>query len=426
LLRNVLVAGFVLNALVIRYGASALSEAPFTFLVLLAMALLVAARLHAGTNRAWRWALAGLAFGAAYWARYAGLFFILGLGVLVVRHFVASDRLQAKGYAIAVTAACAVMFVGFLRNILLVGNWRGFTEKKIIHPWPPMLVETVRSAKDLFLGPTFDMPAWTAIVRALFILFFFGGMAWLTWKFLRYKAAQADRAPALTGIGFDLLALVLIYWGCMFYAGLVSTIGYDVRMFAPLTPVFLLLFGLALHAMLALPMPQAISRKLALLALGASFCCYLVLNLVMIVRPPAEYGLPPIALLMDSKSADGKTAREAILELVDPARVLVANNGQAFGYALRRPSVSLVSPANSAMDWNEKTLENVFRQYNAAAIVIDVHDVFMPSPFVQQLAQGEAPSWMKLAYRSSDVLVYEPLSRTEKSKESLASQQPAL
>jgi hypothetical protein len=417
LLRNVVLAAFVFNALVIRFGASALSEALFTFLVLLGAALLVAARLH--THRPGRWALAGLAFGAAYWVRYAGLFFILGLGLLVVWHFVASDRLRAKGYAAAVTAAGAALLAGFLRNILLVGNWRGFTEKKISHPLSPMFAETVRAGKLLFLGPNFDMPAWTAIVRALFIASFFGGTTWLTWSYLRHRAAQAARAVVPTGMAVDLLVLVLIYCGCMFYVGLVSTIGYEVRMFVPLMPLLLLLLAGALQTTLATPTPQGISRKLAVLALTASFCCYLILNLVMFVRPPTDYERPPVAQIMDSRSADGKTARQAVLELVDPARVLVANNGQAFGYALRRPTVSLVSPANSAVDWNEKTLENVVRHYHAAAIVIDVHDVFMPSPFVRQLAQGEAPSWMKLAYRSSDVLVYEPLSGTAKSKESL-------
>jgi hypothetical protein len=420
LLRNILVAAFVLNALMIRFGASALSEALFTLLVLLGVALLLTARLHADTNRGWPWAVAGLAFGAAYWVRYAGLFFILGLAVLVIRHLVASDRLQAKGYAVAVTVASVAVLAGFLRNILLVGNWRGFTDKKVSNPLPSLLAETVRAGKLLFLGPTFDMPAWTSIVRVLFVALFFGGMAWLTWRYLQHRAAQADTAPARTGIAADLLILMLTYSGCMFYTGLVSTIGYDVRMFVPLTPLIMLLLGLALRAMLAAPAQRSTSRKLALFALGASFCCYLVLNLVMVVRPPADYVPPPVARVMDSTSVDGKTARAAILELADPARVVVANNGQAIGYVLGRPTISLVSPANSAMEWNEKTLRDVVCQYNAAAIVIDVNDVFMPSRFVRQLAQGEAPPWMKLAYRSSEVLVYEPLSRTAKSNESLS------
>lgn len=429
-LRNVVMGGFVFNAFVVNFGVSALSEALFTFLVLLGVALLVAARLHSDKNWAWRWIAAGLAFGAAYLVRYASLFFILALGALVLRHLlVASQRSQAKGYAVAVTAAGLAVLAGFARNLLLVGNWKGFTDKKVGHPLQSIMAETARSLKDLFLGPSFDMPAWASIVRALFIAFFFGGMAWLMWRYLRHTATQANRVPPLTGAGVDLLILLVTYCACMFYAGLTSTIGYDVRMFVPLTPLIMLLLGLALQTMLtAPPQPQrSISREAALLALGASACCYVALNLVMVVRPPTDYAPPSVAKLMDSTSGDGKTARAAVLELVDPTRVLVANNGQAFGHLLGRSTVSLVGPANSVVEWNDKTVHDVVNEYNAAAILIDIHDVFMPSPFVRHLAQGEAPSWMKLVYRSSDILVYEPLSRAARPNESLhASKQPVL
>ena len=40
-LRNVVLAGYVFNALVIRYGTSVLSEALFTFLIVLGVTLLV-------------------------------------------------------------------------------------------------------------------------------------------------------------------------------------------------------------------------------------------------------------------------------------------------------------------------------------------------------------------------------------------------
>jgi hypothetical protein len=410
LLRSVVLAGFVFNAVIIYSGASALSEALFTFLVLLGMALLVAARLDVGSRR-WRWAAAGLALGAAYWVRYAGLFFVLGLAVLVIRHLVASNRSPAKGYALAVAVAGAAVLVGMARNILLVGHWQGTLDKTVSNPVLPLLVETVRAGKVLLLGPSFDMPGWTSILRTLFIAFFLSGMAWLTWWHLRHGAAQSHPRPALKGIGVDLLILTLTYCGCMFYAGLTSAISYRARMFVPLTPLVILLLGLALRTLLATPAQRSISGGLALLVLGASFCCYLVVNAVLVVRPPSDYVPSSVSKLMDSTSIDGRTAHAAVLELVGPAGVVVANNGQAIGHVLERPTVSLVEPLYSAAEWNEMAIYDVVHQYNAAAIIIYVNNGFMPSPFVRQLAQGEAPSWMKLVYRSSEFLVYEPLSR---------------
>jgi hypothetical protein len=67
------------------------------------------------------------------------------------------------------------------------------------------------------------------------------------------------------------------------------------------------------------------------------------------------------------------------------------------------------------MEWKEKAVRQVVDQFNAAAIVIYVPTAsewnnkdFVPSPFVRQLAQGDAPSWMKLVYRSNELMIYAP------------------
>jgi hypothetical protein len=309
--------------------------------------------------------------------------------------------------------------VGIARNILLVGNWQGTVDKKVSHPLPYVLMETVRAGKVLFLGPTFDMPGWTAIARALCIAFLFGGMAWLTWRYLLNGAAQAHPSLALKGIPADLLILMLTYSGCMFYAGLTTTISYDARMFVPLAPLLMLLLGLTLSTLLTAPTQQRISGRPTLVTLGAGFGCYVVLNLTMLVRPPTDYAPSSFAGLMDSTSVEGKTARAAVLELADPTRVVVANYGQAVGHILGRPTISLVDTNYSPVEWDEKAIRDVVDRYNAAAIVIYANSHFMPSAFIRQLAQGEAPSWMRPVYRSSEFLVYEPLSRTTKSNESL-------
>ena len=90
---------FVFNATMIEYGTSAMSEALFTFVVLSGVALVVAARLDTDGSQ-WRWAAAGLCFGAAYFVRYSGLFFVLGFALVLIRHLLASNRALAKRYAI--------------------------------------------------------------------------------------------------------------------------------------------------------------------------------------------------------------------------------------------------------------------------------------------------------------------------------------
>lgn len=412
LLRNVVVAAFVFNATVIDYGASAFSEAPFMFVVLLGLALLVAARLHAGTDAAWRWMIAGLVFGAAYFVRYTGLFFVAGLAVLAVRHVLDSNRTVAKGYALAFAVATAPVLAGMTRNIVLVGNWRGGNEKVVSNSLWSLLLHTAGAANRLLLGDFTALDA-TSIPRVLFAVLFITGLAGLTWSYVRQRESEVYRRPALNGIEVDLLVLAAVYTGCMFYAGLTTVISYSARMFVPLMPLVLLLIGLALRSMLMARPRASTARRLSLLAFTASFCLYLYLNLLIFRLPPPD--APLVAKIIDSVSTEGKSARTAVLDLVGEKGVIVANNGQVIGHVLRRPTVSLVGPHYSSVDWNEKSMRDTIHRYHAEAIVIYFpiarewdDDDYVPSAFVGQLARGDAPSWMKLVYHSSGLLVYAP------------------
>jgi hypothetical protein len=411
LLGNVVVGGFVFNGRVIYGGTSILSEAFFTFVLLLGVALLAAARRRTDTTHwGWRWAAAGFAFGATYWVRYAGLFFVIGLAALAMRHLIASNRLQARGYALAVAVAGAVVLMGIARNLLLIGSWQE-TVNVVSHPFLSVVVETVRAGKNLFLGPTYDMPAWTSLVRTLLIVCFVGGLAGLAWTRLRRQKTPTNSAPKMKGILVDLLILMLAYSGCMFYAGLTTNITYNFRMFLPLAPLLWLLIGFALSWLLMEAVQRNGVRRAALSALVISFCCYVVLNYVMIIRPPTDYSIPSIERLVASRSADGTTAGTVILELAGPEQVIVANDGQAVGHALKRPTVSLAESLYSRAEWNEQAVYDTVGQYDAAALVIYTTELLLPSPFVRDLARGDSPPWMKLVYQSSDVLVYQPVSR---------------
>jgi len=422
MLRNATLAIFVFNAAVIEYGASAVSEALFTCVVLLGVALVAAARLDADGGR-WRWAAAGLAFGAAYFVRYAGLFFVLGLALVVIRHLLVSNRALAKGYAIAFFIASVIVLAGVARNLVLVGNWRGGIAKIVSNPLLSLLVETAAAVKDLFVGTGFGLfvgPAfgtgWISIARALLLVSLVAaGIGWLIWSRQgRQQRANHDDV-ILKSVGIDLLLLVGVYVACMFYAGLTTVISYGTRMFVPLLPLLILLIGLAAHGILTTRARPNASRTAALLALGASLCFYVIVNVFLVLRPPSPSDPSSITRIMIAPPVEGISAHSMVRSLTGPAGVIVANNGQAVGHVLGRPTVSLVGSHYSAMEWNEKAVRQAVHQFNALAIVIYVptaaqwnNDDFVPSPFVRQLAQGDAPSWMKLVYRSNELLIYAP------------------
>ena len=88
------------------------SDALFSFLALLGVALLVSARRHGEQRSAWRWLAAGTAFGMAYFVRYAGMFFVAGLAMLALWHWFSSNRELAKRFALAFAVAGFATLIG--------------------------------------------------------------------------------------------------------------------------------------------------------------------------------------------------------------------------------------------------------------------------------------------------------------------------
>ena len=224
------------------------------------------------------------------------------------------------------------------------------------------------------------------------------GIGWVIW-FRQRRQQRANHDDFICkSVGIDLLLLVGVYVACMFYAGLTSVISYGTRMFVPLLPLLILLIGLAdaqhpLNPVAAKCIPHA-----ALLALGASLCFYVIVNVSLLLRPPLPADPSSITRIMIAPPVEGVSPHSMVWSLTGPTGVIVANNGQAVGHVFGRPTVSLVGPHYSAMEWNEKAVQKAVHQFNAAAIVVYVptatqwnDDDFVPSPFVRQLAQGMRP-----------------------------------
>ena len=176
--------------------------------------------------------------------------------------------------------------------------------------------------------------------------------------------------------------------------------------------------------MRVLPRADA-SRRLSLFLPIGSFVPYAFLNLSALRNPP-PLDISVLAGALDSTGSAAKSARAVIRELAGQDGVIVANNGQAVGYVLQRPTVSLVGQEFSTVEWNESTLHATVQRFHAAAVLI-VGDAVaeqlsrgilvrqdagvkndLPSPLVEELAQGNPPQWMKLVHRSGGILIYVP------------------
>jgi hypothetical protein len=426
-LRNATIAIFIFNATVVEYAASLNSEALFTCVTLLGVALLVRARLEPDP-RSWLWLAAGLAFGATYFVRYAGLFWLIGLALITFRHVLDRNRRLVTGYGIALLTASVFVLAGVARNIVLVGNWaarpHGHIESQFAlgHTLLALLKDTVAALKDLFLGPGFGLLAGPALgtggislARGLVLVSVIAAaVAWLMRMWATRAEARSGDDANLRALTIDLLLVAVAYLLCMYWAGLTAVISYGTRYFVPLLPVLIMLIGLAAQSALTVRVGSHASRTPLLLALVATLCSYVILNAFLLSRSPSIEA--SFARLMAAPPTQTTLARSLLAKLLGADGVIIANNGQVVGHAFNRPTVSLVAPHYSRVEWNEEAVRRLVEQYKAAAIVIYVptgaewnDDDIVPSSFVRQLAQGVAPSWMNLVYRSEDLVVYSPV-----------------
>lgn len=405
---NALILAFAVNASVLMVGTNVASDAPFLALTLLGVWLLAAA----DPERWAHWVFAGLAFGVAYAVRYAGMFFVVALALIVVRYAMVGDWRKARRYGVTALVALAFVLGGVIRNLALVGNWRGGNEKVVTNPLSSVLLETARGLNRLLLGPGSGVSGGTVIPRAALILLVVGCAVWMVWSHRRGRPVVGQAAGNAIPFAKDLLALAVTYAGCLFYAGWKSVIDYgDPRYIVPILPLLLLVAAIFMgHARGA---KSAGRRALWVLQLAA-LALYGYLNLLVLKQPGAAAWLP-VAAALDEPLGDGGTIRSSVDRLVGDDGVIVANHGQTVGHLLNRRTVSLVGPHFSTTDWNEEAVRRVVQQFAAKAVVVYLpggangDDDLLPSDFVRGLARGRAPQWLRLRANSATFRVYEPL-----------------
>lgn len=404
----------VVNGALLLFASTASTEMLFTTLVLGGAAMLLRAHTSGGAAHG-VWIAAGLAFGAAYHVRYAGIFLVLALGVVAARHLVAGRRSQFTGYVQTGIAASSLVLAGMARNIALVGNWRGGNEKEVSNELSEVVAQSARALSGIALGPPGGPDVAPLVLRAAFALATLALVVVLISR--RRESSAAPLSESVRAFALDLLLLVSVYCAFMFYAGLTTVISYGTRMFVPMVPLLALLTGVGISILLARS-ALLTSRGLR----GAAFAAllgYAVFNLSTLRAPGVDRATTVIGQL-NSSTTGGGTLREEIYRLATDDAVIVATNGQALGYLLDRRTISLVGPHYSQTVWTEQAVRDVVERYGAAAVIVTAPNRLqaadtdlIPSSFIAELARGTAPPWLRPAARAGPVSVYMPIVSTD-------------
>jgi hypothetical protein len=203
-----------------------------------------------------------------------------------------------------------------------------------------------------------------------------------------------------------------IYLCCLLYAGRTSVISFgDLRMLYPVFPMALLVFGSAVST---LPVWQSVGRgyRAGYTLLVGGVVCYGLLHCQGILQPlPAAPYAEQIRSAVEGPIGHTNSLKEWIDHHVPPRRPIVAGDGQACGYLMKREAISLVSRDFSKFPWTAERLREVATRYRANILVLfrdgtDTRYCASESPFLADLLRGKSPPWVVPAAQNSKVLVY--------------------
>jgi len=407
--RHWVLAMFVASSWTLVLAISVLSEAVFTFAILCALALLMneIADPHAKAPRTGMAIAAGLAFGLSYWLRYAGLFVILGLLPVAVLAWAMQRRGAVRPTLIAFCVASLIMAGGMVRNILLMGTWRGGNTKTVDNSALDIAHGFGIAIRDLLFGPP-RMSEWLLLRGLLFLAIVAVGIAAAV-AFKKYHGRLL--APLRNHFAAAVLAtIVASYLTCLTYAAAHTGISYGARYFFPMLPIVLLLLALAI-SWIEIDVSTSPRRwRGVLVAVAGS---YAALHLSLFYLTPLPTAHEHVAKRLETRISGDSTARQSILSLAGPSGVVMANVGQATGYVLRRPVISLIGTRLGSVEWNEVNVRNTMKRFAVSTLVVykpgpDLAVVPYPSLFIERLAAGDAPEWLHRVGTSEAVVIYRP------------------
>jgi hypothetical protein len=390
---------FLVNGTTVYQSTAVLSESLFTTLTFAALSL-ITAHLH-GAGRTRHLAIALAILGVATWIRYAGLFLVLAVGTfLVVRMVLRRDRRSAADL-LWMGVPAVMLVVLFTRNAVLCGSWKGGNTKVTRLGMMVGISKIATGVWHLLLG---DARFGTLHVVFLVAISLATAIALgVTLSSRRIPIGIASDA-ALPGFCFG------FYCACMLYMGTHSVITVGRRMFYPFLP-WILLLGSALLFWCTHHTKHAALRSAFVAIILAGFVSYVTLNAGDIVsqqRPNPDRVV--IALFAGTSSAS--SLLQWFYSHVPDQSVIVAEEGQATGYALRRHTISLVGSRFSDEHWEELEVRHVMEAYGAEYLIIypglDPSIDYVPeeSGFLTRLGHGREPEWLHIAARSSLVKIY--------------------
>jgi hypothetical protein len=401
---------FVANAVSVEFSTAVLTESMFVFIFTAAIVALI---------RAWwsfpfprghlPWIIVGLTLaGLSYWIRYAGLFLIMAVVLYIgLRYLRLRGRVDAFEFC-ATLIPIALAGILIARNVRLVGNWKGGNDLQISHPLHGVMANFARDQLHLLLG---EHAVKFGVWEGLLLVGGLGLGALLVRVLIRGGPEGNTVFPRAHGLWTLPLTCAVVYSAGLCYAGLHTVITFGTRMFLPVLPLYLILFGLMLHwlSSRALFAGGQLWFRAALCALAIG---YIGVNARDLKDPQPKSSLASLSALFAEQACDGQRLSDWVNEHIAPATVIAAQDGQATGYLLHRRTLGLVESEFSAERWECPEIRTQMSRFGARYLILYRHPdndshLLEESRFAAAAASGQPGCGFVIASENQDVRILE-------------------
>lgn len=365
-LTQVAIALLIFNACFLHFSSAVLTE-PLFLLVSITGLLLVASSigdLRGDQGSLWRLVLGEILVAASYSIRYAGVFLFAAVVVHAALSWALLRNRRSLFYLLSNAISGALMATIMVRNIVLVGNWKGGNGKHVSNSTHMVLGEYVRAQIHLLFGEHI-LDAWLICVLAFSVL----AVLWGAWALLRSRPQLASLLPSG---GFLLFLYGLVATAGLIYLGKTSDISFGTRMFFPLLPLYiigaLLIVRRGWLNTVGGTKPARYWQALALLFV----VLYGWVNLREFNAPKERSLGEELQASFAKPMADGRPLRAWIDANIGRDEAVAADSGQATGYFLERPVLSLIESEYSTITWNQETLINQMRRLHVRFLILNL------------------------------------------------------
>jgi hypothetical protein len=410
---RIAVFGWMVNAHALVFSNSALSESMFTAFGLASLLFIVYAYRNSAHSAVY-WAGAAAMAGASYWVRYAGLLWVAACLVFLLWQVATSGNKRRAFLRPAILAvSLLVLFLTplLLRNMILAGDPRGGNNTPVARPFIKMAMRAPGILYHLIMGNGVLAQLWFFAALLAAGLIVLGLIAFRAGAVKPLVPARQGRSQVSAPPGWAIvLAALLIYFAGITAIAARTPISYTSRMFLPMLPhcIALALCGLAT---LMRRVPAGGQSRTAFAAvLLCALPWYTMSNVLSRASIEPDNYQRTVAALLEPDDK-GHSLKEILGQELKPGEVIAATNGQALGYVLGHPTLALAGRPFTLLTWNAPELRAHLARYGANHLLIfrsaELAPVTDQSPFLQKLAAGQPPSWLRVAAFNRDIYLYQ-------------------